>query len=552
MADALVPDPGVTMIAAGVVPPPGGAADVGNKAWNLIRMATAGLPVPPGFVLPTSWCRMRRTELADDRRLAKALASGIDRLEAATGLRFGSPRFPLLVSVRSGAAVSMPGMLETVLDVGLNAETVDGLIRLTANPRLAWDSYRRLIQGFAEVVRALPTEPFDGLVRTAMTEADVTAQRELDHRSLRRVTQNMLDEYSARVGTPFPQDPREQLLQAAAAVFRSWDAPKAATYRRLNGIDDADGTAVTVQTMVFGNAGGSSGAGVGFTRSPATGERELYLDFQFNAQGEDIVAGRQRSTDTKRLRRNLPEVWNELEQVAQRLEALFGDAQDFEFTVQNGRLSLLQTRKANPTPWAALRIAVDLVSEGLIEPPEALARLSGLNLETVTRTRFAGERPPALAVATVASLGVASGAIALDIAAVERLARDGAPIVLVRAETVTTDIAAMARAAGILTGSGSRTSHAAVVARQLGKVCLVACPGLSVDLRGRTCQIGGQTCAEGDFIALDGNDGSIYPGRHPNASWRQLRAGDSCELAAGGEHRRRSGDEAGMTILLLS
>ena len=331
-------------------------------------------------------------------------------------------------------------------------------------------------------------------------------------------------------------------------MFRSWDAPKAATYRRLNGIDDADGTAVTVQTMVFGNAGGSSGAGVGFTRSPATGERELYLDFQFNAQGEDIVAGRQRSTDTKRLRRNLPEVWNELEQVAQRLEALFGDAQDFEFTVQNGRLSLLQTRKANPTPWAALRIAVDLVSEGLIEPPEALARLSGLNLETVTRTRFAGERPPALAVATVASLGVASGAIALD----RRLARDGAPMMLVRAETVTTDIAAMARAAGILTGSGSRTSHAAVVARQLGKVCLVACPGLSVDLRGRTCQIGGQTCAEGDFIALDGNDGSIYPGRHPNASWRQLRAGDSCELAAGGEHRRRSGDEAGMTILLLS
>ena len=501
------------MILPGAVPPPGGAVEVGNKAWNLIRMATAGLPVPPGFVLSTGWCRMRRTGHADDARLATALAAGIDQLEAATGLRFGSVRRPLLVSVRSGAAVSMPGMLETVLDIGSNSETVDGLIRLTGNPRLAWDSYRRLIQGFAEVVLGLPTDPFDRLVRAAMTEADVPRQQELDHRSLCRLAQHMLAEYRALAGTPFPQDPQEQLLQAATAVFRSWDAPKAVTYRRLNGIDDAGGTAVTVQTMVFGNAGGSSGAGVGFTRNPASGEHELYLDFQFSAQGEDVVAGRQRSTDIGRLRRRLPEVWNELEQVARRLETLFGDAQDFEFTLQDHRLSLLQARDAKRTPWAALRIAVDLVSEGLINPTGALARLGGIDLDAVVRTRFAGEQPTALAMAMVAGLGVASGAIALDVAAVERLARDDTAVVLVRSEMVTADIAAMAKAQGILTSVGSRTSHGAVVARQLGKVCLIGCPTLSIDLQGRTCQIGGQTFAEGDFISLDGNDGAVYPGR---------------------------------------
>lgn len=500
-------------ILPGAALPPGGAQEVGNKAWNLLRMAAAGLPVPPGFVLSTGWCRMRRSGPADDAALTAALAAGIGRLETASGLRFGSPRAPLLVSVRSGAAVSMPGMLETVLNVGLNTETVDGLIRLTGNPRLAWDSYRRLIQYYAHVVETLPSAPFDRLVQTAMAGARVTTQRELDHRSLRRLTQAMLDEYRAQLGTPFPSDPMRQLARATSAVFRSWDAEKAATYRRLNGIDDAGGTAVTVQSMVFGNAGGDSGAGVGFTRNPATGERELYLDFEFNTQGEDIVAGRQMLADRARLRRRLPAVWVELEGVAVRLETLFRDAQDFEFTLQDGRLNLLQTRDAKRTPWAAVRIAVDMVAEGVIQPPEALARLRGVDLERVVRTRLAGEHPPALAVATVASLGVASGTIALDAPAVKRLGRDGAPVVLVRTEATTEDIAAMAGAEGILTACGGRTSHAAVVARQLGKVCLVGCPTLLVDEQHRTCRVGDQTLAEGDYIALDGNEGAVYPGR---------------------------------------
>jgi pyruvate,orthophosphate dikinase len=500
-------------ILAGAALPAGGATEVGNKAWNLIRMAAADLPVPPGFALPSAWYRTPRPGPGDDVQLVELLAAGMDLLEKVTGLGFGSARCPLLVSVRSSPPVSMPGMLETVLDLGLNDETVDGLIRLTGNPRLAWDSYRRLIQGFAQVVQALPTAPFHRLVRMAMAEAGVTAQWQLDHRSLRRLAEDMLDEYRALAGAHFPQDPREQLTRAAAAVFRSWDSQKAATYRRLNQIDDGAGTAVTVQTMVFGNAGGDSGAGVGFTRDPATGERELYLDFQFGAQGEDVVAGRQMLADPEQLRRRLPGTWNELEQVAHRLEALFRDAEDFEFTVQDGRLSLLQTRDANRTPWAALRIAVDLVAEGMLEPHEALARLRGLDVEAVMRTRFSGERPAALAVATVASLGVASGAVALDTGAAERLAQDGAPVVLVRVETTTADIAGIAKAAGISTGSGGRTSHAAVVARQLSKVCLVGCPTLSIDPQRRSCRIGGQTFAEGDFISLDGNEGAIYPGR---------------------------------------
>jgi pyruvate,orthophosphate dikinase len=475
MTDDLLQTSGLHMIVASARLPPGGAKDVGGKAWNLIRMAAAGLPVPPGFVLSTEWCRMQGIGQVDDARLAAALDEGIECLERATGLRFGSPRCPLVVSVRSGAPVSMPGMLETVLDVGLNDEAVEGLFRLTGNPRLAWDSYRRLVQGFAEVVQGLPPEPFNRLIRTAMEKAGVDAEQELDHRSLRQVTRGMLDEYGALAGTTLPQDPKEQLSRATAAVFRSWDAPKAIAYRRLNDIDDTLGTAVTVQTMVFGNAGGASGAGVGFNRNPATGRRELYLDFQFNAQGEDVVSGRQILTGHDTLQRRLPAVWEELEQVAHRLEALFGDAQDFEFTLQDGRLSLLQTRDAQRTPWAALRIAVDLVTEGVIGPQEALERLRGLEVTTIQRTRLASDRPKPLAMATVASIGAASGAVALDTAAAERLSRNGTPAILVRAETTTEDITGMAKADGILTGAGGRTSHAAVVARQLGKVCLVGC-----------------------------------------------------------------------------
>ncbi len=490
-----------------------GAEEIGNKAWNLMRMADAGLPVPAAFVLPTHWCRLRRPGRTNDGALREALATGISKLEAATGLGFGSARKPLLVSVRSGARVSMPGMMETVLDIGLNGDTVEGLMRLTGNPRLAWDSYRRLIQGFAEVVQALPTEPFDALVAAALVEEGAETEGMLDHRALRRLAGMMLVQFAELAGAPFPQDPVEQLARAADAVFRSWDAKKAAEYRRLNRIDDGIGTAVTVQVMVFGNAGGTSGAGVGFTRDPATGENALYLDFRFNGQGEDVVAGRAALGDTQRLRTMLPAIWDRLETLRHELEGLFGDVQDFEFTVQEGRLYILQTRRAKRTPWAALQIAVDLVAEDLIEPDEALRQLDGIDLDAVVRQRLSNAEAKPLAQAVAAGIGIATGRIALDPEAAKRFAADGEPAILVRRETTTADIAGMANAIGILTALGGRTSHAAVVARQLGKVCLVGCGALAIDLASRTCRIGACDLAEGDWLSLDGNTGAIYGGR---------------------------------------
>lgn len=500
----------------------GGAQEVGNKAWNLMRMAQVGLPVPPAFVLPTLWCRRLHAEPAP--MLRPTLAEGIARLEAATGLGFGLARRPLLVSVRSGAAVSMPGMMETVLDIGLNGDTVEGLIRLTGNPRLAWDSYRRLVQGYAEVVASLPTAPFDAVVRAALVRAEVENERQLDHRSLRALTQALLDCYRSLSGTAFPTDPHQQLAEAAAAVLRSWDGAKAVSYRRLNGLDDDAGTAVTVQTMVYGNAGGASGAGVGFTRNPATGARELYFDFQFNAQGEDVVAGRQTLHDNERLHRVLPTIWARLNNICHELELLFGDAQEFEFTVQSGALFLLQARHAKRTAWAALTIAVDMVEEGMLTPVEALARLDGIDPDCVMRTRFIPPLPEILAVAQVAGMGVTSGVVALDSEAAKRLAAASLPVILVRRETVTADIEGMALAAGILTASGGRTSHAAVVARQLGKVCLVACPGLDIDLERRYCVIGGMPLNEGDYLSLNGDTGQVYPGQLAQVTERPERA----------------------------
>jgi pyruvate,orthophosphate dikinase len=493
-----------------------------------MRMAVAGLEVPPAFVLPTGWCARPAASRAADLRVT--LAAGIACIEAATDLGFGAARHPLLVSVRSGGAVSMPGMMETVLDVGMNDQTVDGLIRLTGNPRLAWDSYRRLIQGYAGIVAGLPDAPFDALVGAALAASGTGSERDLDFRALRGLTRDMLDCYAALAGTPFPADPHDQLEGAAGGVFRSWDSPKALLYREMHHIPAAAGTAVTVQTMIYGNAGGQSGAGVAFTRDPATGARKLYFDFQFNAQGEDVVGGRHRMGEEERLRRALPKVWARLEEVGQMLETLFADSQDFEFTVQAGRLYLLQTRTAERTPWAAIVMAVDMVEEGLVTPAEALSRLAGLDLESVTRTSFAPPVPKPLAVAQVASLGGSSGAVALDPEAVRRLTAAGTRAILVRRETVTSDIEGIALASGILTATGGRTSHAAVVARQLGKVCLVACPGLVIDPELRTCTIGGVVLAEGDDIALNGDTGEVYAGNlavlteHPVAALATIAA----------------------------
>ncbi len=505
---------------------PGGGATVwGNKAWNLMRLANTGLASPPAFVLSTAWSRRNLNAHSEDLR--RALAYGVARLEAASNLGFGSSRRPLLVSVRSGSAVSMPGMLATVLNVGLNRTTLDGMLRLTGNPRLGWDSYRRFVQNYAEVVTGLPAAPFDTLLTQEVAREGVENERELDYRGLRATALAMLGRYEELAGAAVPSDPMEQLVQAVLAVFRSWNAPKAVMYRKLNGLSDAAGTAITVQMMVFGNAGARSGAGVGFTRDPATGARELYFDFCLRGQGEDIVSGRRTPMDSEHFQRLLSSESVELQAVAARLEAEFRDAQDFEFTVQEGRLWLLQTRDAKRTPWAALRVAVDMVDEGLITPAEALQRLADVDLSAVVRTRFALPLPEPVAHATVAGLGVSSGAIALDTAAAERLTSQGQSIVLVRQEAETEDIAGVACAAGLLTVAGSRTSHAAVVARQLGKVCLVGCRELRIDLDRRQCWFGGLRIAEGDQISVDGNEGVIYSGALPVLHERPER-----ELAA--------------------
>ena len=347
----------------------------------------------------------------------------------------------------------------------------------------------------------------------ALSRAGVEAERELDYAILRQLTYDCLDRFRQLAGSPFPSDPLEQLKRATVAVFRSWDAPKAVAYRAANRMQPDGGTAATIQRMVFGNAGGASGAGVAFTRNPATGDRELFLDFEFNAQGEDVVGGQLTAHGDRRLRRTLPVTWEQLGEAGRTLEALFRDAQDFEFTLQSGKLYLLQSRNAKRTPWAALRIAVDQADEGLISPPEALARLAPIRLDSVARTRVADPATEPLARAQVAGIGVAGGAIALDSETAVRMASAGKSVILVRRETDPADITGMMSAAGILTATGSRTSHAAVVARQLGKVCLVACPELEILLAQRSCRIGGEAMHEGDFLSLDGNQGGIYRGK---------------------------------------
>ncbi len=490
-------------------------AEVGAKAYNLMRMDAAGLPVPPAFVLGTDFCR---AFFADPEhlleQLPELLAANMRRLENACSGSFGGRRRPLLVSVRSGAPVSMPGMMESILNVGLNDATVHGLIRQSGNPRLGWDSYRRLVESYANVVHGLSPAGFEHLAREFVDPDLFPDVSDLDAPALRQLTADCLQHMREESGHAFPQDPMDQLCAAVAAVFRSWRSPKAEEYRRLNGIDGDIGTAVTVQVMVFGNAGGTSGSGVGFTRDPATGKDELYIDFLFNAQGEDVVAGRRPVTDTLRLPGVMPEVHARLVAMKPLLEAEFGDMQDFEFTVEDGELYMLQTRTAKRTPWAALHVAVDLVEQGLIEPAVALARLAYLDADSLQRVSVVAESgAAALARAIPASIGVAVGEIALDEARARAVAEAGRPVILVREAIATEDIGALAVAEGILTATGGRTSHAAVVARQMGKVCLVGCDELRIDLDARCCEIGGRALREGETLSLDGNGGAVHAGR---------------------------------------
>lgn len=517
--------------------------EIGFKAYNLGRMARLGLPVPEGFALGTALCR---AWLEDPARALEAAEPAIDAalrdLERASARRFGDARRPLLVAVRSGAAVSMPGMMDTLLDVGLNATTLRGLLRLTGNPRLAWDSYRRLIQSFAETVHGAPAGPFREATERTLVAAGLSHPRELDFRQLAALAEEFLELHEALTGKRFPQDPRRQLQAAIGAVFGSWRSARAQAYRKLHGIADTAGTAAIVQRMVFGNAGGTSGAGVAFTRDPSTGENRLYVDFLFNSQGEDVVSGRHRAGDAERLAQVQPESWRELAAARVALEHEFGDAQEVEFTVQEGKLFLLQTRTAKRTPWAALRIAVEQVREGLIAPGAALERLAGLELQAIRLARLAeapGSEP--LARATPAGAGVASGPIALDAQAVSRHASHGHPAILVREDISTADFAAIAEAAGVLSARGSRTAHAAVIARQLGKPCIVDCDALAIDPAQRSVRIAARLLREGEVLSLDANDGRVFAGEvrtvleHPEewlAEVARWRAAETLDQAA--------------------
>lgn len=480
----------------------------GFKAHNLVRMAAMGLPVPQGFVLSTEWCRAIAASERAREYLPDTLSSGIRDLERKTGLGFGSARRPLLVSVRSGAPVSMPGMMETVLNVGLNDVSLAGLLRLTGDHRLVWDSYRRLIQAFAEIVSGAPPAPFEAALEASLRRAGTDTARQLDFRALRDLARVYLALYREHAGAPFPQDPFEQLVAATQAVFASWMSPKAAEYRRINAVPDDMGTAVTVQRMVFGNAGGNSGSGVGFTRDPSTGEARPYIDWLPQAQGEDIVSGRRRVTAEQ----DVP-VWlaRKLGEIGDALEHVFRDAQEYEFTVENGELFMLQTRTAKRTALASLRMAVDQVASGLITPEEALARLSGIDVEAISVRRVRSEVPP-LAEAIPAGSGVAEGPAAFSVAAAQAFAERGTPAILVRNDVATSDIAGIAIVSGVLTASGGRTSHAAVVARQMGKVCLVGCTTLRIDETTRQATLGDTQIAEGDVLCLDGEAGTIYAG----------------------------------------
>lgn len=511
---------------------------VGAKAANLMRMARAGLAVPSGFVLSTDVCASYHA--AGGRfhpDVTTLVTRGMEHIERSTGLRFGAPRRPLLVAVRSGAAVSMPGMLDTILDVGLCDDTLPGLLRATGDPVFVWDSYRRLIESYAAVVDAVPPGPFAAVIDDALRRQRVPVVSELDVAATRDVVRHLQELYRSLAGRPFPQDPMQQLLGALEAVLRSWNAPRAVEYRELQGLTDLTGTAVTVQAMVFGNSGATSGSGVGFTRDPATGENRLYVDFLLNAQGEDVVAGRHAAGNSEPLIASVPGLAHELHTVRRTLEATFGDAQDFEFTVEDGKLWLLQTRTAKRTPWAALQIACDLVDEGLIDERTALERLRPYDLDHISRQQLSpGLDDQPLAGATPASAGVASGRIALQVDAARRHAGRGEPVILVRDQASTDDISALAVCRGLLTATGARTSHAAVVARQLGVVCLVNCSELCIDADAHRLRIGDRQLAEGDTITIDGATGHIYRGslelveEHPATLIERVRRWQRCAV----------------------
>src|SRR2546421_837143 len=520
-------------------PAAGGKELVGGKGVGLAEMTQLGVPVPAGFTITTDACR---AYMSNGQALPDGLDEEVERhlavLEQKTGKRFGGGNDPLLVSVRSGAAVSMPGMMDTILNLGLNDEALQGLARATGNERFANDSYRRLIQMYGEVVEGIDAHRFEQALTDLKTARGVAQDVDLTAQDLVELLDTYRRIYRDETGRDFPQDPREQLTRAVRAVFDSWETPRAQVYRRAHAIPDDLGTAVNVVQMVFGNKGDDSGTGVCFTRDPSTGEPGLYGEFLANAQGEDVVAGIRTPQPLETMRERLPRAFAELVETMSRLERHYRDMQDIEFTVEDGDLYLLQTRSAKRTAAAALKSAVDMVEEGLISKEEAVARIDPAQLDQLLHPMIDPTADFEVAAKGLnASPGAASGAIVFDADTAAQRGGAGEAVILVRWETTPDDIHGMIAAQGILTAHGGMTSHAAVVARGMGKPCIAGCEDLSVDAAAKKATIGGHELGEGDTITIDGSSGRVMIGEVPLGP-PQLN-GDFQTILGGGDAVRR-------------
>ena len=492
---------------------------LGGKGANLAEMTNIGLPVPQGFTISTEACtKYYEDGKAINPEIQAEIMRYVDKLEEITGKKFGDHENPLLVSVRSGARASMPGMMDTILNLGLNEDVVAVMAAKSGNPRWAWDCYRRFIQMYSDVVMEVGKKYFEALIDQMKTKKGVTQDVELDADDLKELASQFKAEYKSKLGEDFPTNPKEQLMGAIKAVFRSWDNPRANVYRRDNDIPYSWGTAVNVQSMAFGNMGDDCGTGVAFTRNPATGEKKLFGEFLTNAQGEDVVAGVRTPMPISEMAEKFPEAFAQFTKVCQILENHYHDMQDMEFTVENGKLYMLQTRNGKRTAPAALKIACDLVDEGMIDEKQAVAMIEPRTLDTLLHPQFdakALKNAQPVGRALAASPGAACGKIVFTAEDAKTWADRGEKVVLVRLETSPEDIEGMMCAQGILTVRGGMTSHAAVVARGMGRCCVSGCTEIKMDEENKCFVLAGKTYCEGDWLSLDGSTGNIYDGQIP-------------------------------------
>ena len=487
---------------------------LGGKGANLAEMTILGIPVPQGFIVTTEACNKYYNDgKVISEEVLEQIQNNIAKLEEITGKKFGSLENPLLVSERSGARVSMPGMMDTILNLGLNDEAVEVVAKQTNNPRFAYDSYRRFVQMFSDVVMGVEKRLFENIIDEMKEARGVHYDTELTANDLKELVVKFKDLYKKEMKKDFPQDPKEQLVEAITAVFRSWDNPRAIVYRRLNDIPGEWGTAVNVQEMVFGNKGDTSGTGVAFSRNPSTGEKGIYGEYLMNAQGEDVVAGIRTPLPITKLNEQNPALYKQFIDIVNKLENHYKDMQDMEFTIEEGKLFFLQTRNGKRTAQAALKIAVDLVSEGMLSKEEAILKVEPKQLDSLLHPTFEAtslKNTKAIAKGLPASPGAACGKVAFTAEEAKERAEKGEKVVLVRLETSPEDIEGMIAAQGILTVRGGMTSHAAVVARGMGTCCVAGCGELKVDEEKRTLEVGGKVYTDKDYISIDGSTGNIY------------------------------------------